>query len=259
MANPMAMPTPDVGMIAFFDEAGEPLWRCSGSLISPTVVLTAAHCTSLPAARAKVFFQPDLDVLGINHRAKEGTEDDIGGHWGTPISHPDWVDPFSNRPTDVKTTPDIGVIILDEPVVMDRYAVITSLGKLDQLAAAKPAKRITLDVVGYGLQYIRRSPAGIIKLQAERVRYQGEVTLTNMTSALTGDSYIQHTGDEGKGNGSGATSFGDSGGPVFLQGTDEIVALTSWGLNFQATGPGFAYRVDIPTAQEFILFALDPE
>ena len=36
---------PYVGLLVFDDAPGHPAWRCSGSLIAPTVVLTAAHCT----------------------------------------------------------------------------------------------------------------------------------------------------------------------------------------------------------------------
>lgn len=36
---------PYVGVVRFFDEEGNYLWRCTGTLISPTVVLTAGHCT----------------------------------------------------------------------------------------------------------------------------------------------------------------------------------------------------------------------
>ena len=34
-----------VGMLAFYDSAGDYMWRCSGTLVSPTVVVTASHCT----------------------------------------------------------------------------------------------------------------------------------------------------------------------------------------------------------------------
>src|SRR5215216_4863775 len=36
---------PYVGVVRFFDADGNYLWRCTGTLISPTVVLTAGHCT----------------------------------------------------------------------------------------------------------------------------------------------------------------------------------------------------------------------
>jgi len=42
---------PFVGLMVADDAEGNPLWRCSGTLISPTVFLTAGHCTEAPAAR----------------------------------------------------------------------------------------------------------------------------------------------------------------------------------------------------------------
>jgi hypothetical protein len=104
------------------------------------------------------------------------------------------------------------------------------------------------------VQYIRQSPVkGPIHLQADRVRYKGVVTMLNLKNALTDGYNVQHTGDNGKGNGSGATNFGDSGGPIFLPGTNIIVAVTSFGHNNQGTGPGYAYRADILDTKLFVL------
>ena len=45
---------PYVGLMVALDADGVPLWRCSGSLLSPTVFLTAGHCTEPPAAHVEV-------------------------------------------------------------------------------------------------------------------------------------------------------------------------------------------------------------
>src|SRR5437899_11922305 len=38
---------PYVGLSVYYNSAGVPLWRCSGTLVSPTVYVTAGHCTGL--------------------------------------------------------------------------------------------------------------------------------------------------------------------------------------------------------------------
>ena len=52
---------PFVGLVVIYDGNGNFMWRGSGSLISPTVVLTAGHVadTGVGAASARVYFQQD--------------------------------------------------------------------------------------------------------------------------------------------------------------------------------------------------------
>jgi secreted trypsin-like serine protease len=94
---------------------------------------------------------------------------------------------------------------------------------------------VSFDVVGYGLQEIKPTQL------AERSRLKATVQLVNLRSALTDGFNIHHTGSPGTG---GGTCFGDSGGPIFLAGTNTIVAVTSFGLNENCAGGGFGYRVD---------------
>src|SRR5512147_2908585 len=58
---------PYVGLMVAQDENGAPLWRCSGTLLSPTVFLTAGHCTEAPAAHVEIWFAADVDAGRPGH------------------------------------------------------------------------------------------------------------------------------------------------------------------------------------------------
>ncbi len=218
---------PYVGLVVFYDEAGNPLWRCSGTLLSPTVLLTAGHCTE-GAASAQVWFDETVTT--------DSGYPLTGGITGTPYTHPDFVWALPN-------TSDVGIVVLDEPVQLGTYAVLADLGTLDSLATRRGRQNTTFTVVGYGLQEIRPT------VMAERTRLQATVRLINLRSALTDGYNIHHTGAPGTG---GGTCFGDSGGPVFLGDTNVIVGVTSFVLNQNCAGSGGAYRVDIANSLDFI-------
>ncbi len=109
---------PDVGLIAFYDSTGR--FRCSATLVSPTVVITAAHCTSGTLGKTAVTFDTFIDDAAPSNLPVAATpaagytaaELAAAGYLsGTAYTHPAYSD-F----TDMDNWNDVGVIVLDEPV-----------------------------------------------------------------------------------------------------------------------------------------------
>ena len=213
--------------MVFYDKAGTPTHRCSGTLLSPTVFLTAGHCT-FGTDSAQIWFEPEI--------TKASGYPLTGGVTGTSYTHPDFRKSFPN-------TSDLGIIVLDASVTLAEYGELPDLGILDTLATKRGQQERTFTVVGYGLQEVRP------KLQADLVRYQATCQLVNLRSALTDGYNLQTTNNPGIG---GGNCFGDSGGPVLLGKSNIVVGVDSFGLNSNCKGVDFAYRTEIENAQKFI-------
>ena len=223
--DPDAGEHPYVGLAVFYDAGGAPMWRCSGALVSPTLFLTAGHCT-FGASMAGIWFEEDVQS-GI-----PGNGYPFGGattEFGTPHSHPNYND-------NAFYLYDLGVIVMDQPVVMSEYASLPALGALDPWLNKRGIQDTTMTAVGYGLQWINP-----VFVEGERVRLKATMELINLrTIGMDPGTSVGLTNNAA----TGGTCFGDSGGPIFINNTTTIGAVTSFGINGNCAGTGWGYRVD---------------
>lgn len=248
-----------VGLVVFYDENGEFLWRCTGTLISEWTLLTAGHCadTEGGAVTARVYFQQDAGanydpetevdpVTGYPEYCADGTEGTLCFTSDTILNY-DY--PGSLR---IPNTHDVGLVILDEPATGLGYAELPEENFLNQYITARGTKDILFTVSGYGLTYKQEEHNGKPN-ESYRIRLMAEATLVNLNSALNAGFNLQTNGN---GSGRGGTCNGDSGGPVFWGGLDSesdlVVAVTSFGLNSLCRGTDFAYRIDNPDVLKWI-------
>ncbi len=228
---------PFVGLAVFYTANGEFSHRCSGSLLSPTVFLTAGHCVA-DVTSARVYFQQDAGahfdpVLGY---------DPITGYpdacFTAPCATASTLYSYG-YPAGFPNTKDVGLLILDTPIIVSTYGALAAPGSLDVLATRRGLQDITFTASGYGLTYT--NPSITISF---RERLMASSKLVNLKSALTDGFNLQTSNNPGIG---GGTCFGDSGGPVFYGGytSTTIVGVTSFGLSSNVcAGVDFAYRTD---------------
>lgn len=214
---------PHVGLMVAQDGDGNPMWRCSGTLLSPTVFLTAGHCT-YGAAHVEIWFDADVES-GIPGNGYPNT----GQVGGTPYTHHDY-DPaaFFVR--------DVGVVVLDDPMVLDEYGELPTLNQLDALKTKRGKQDVTFTAVGYGLQRINP-----VFVEAERVRMVAHPHLIQINvPGFTGDFSLLLSNNHS----TGGTCFGDSGGPNFLGTSNVVAGVTSFAINGNCAGTGGVFRMD---------------
>jgi len=245
---------PFVGLVVIYDSTGEFIWRGSGSLISPTVVLTAGHVVDKAegAASARVYFQQDAGA----HYDPDLGYDPVSGY-------PDYASPDGmSRTSDelynygfanfagFPDTHDAGLVILDQPITMSEYGQLPEVGVLDSLATKRGLQKQVFTPSGYGLSYAVQEHSALSDISYHS-RLMAQSTLVNLKSANTGGFNLQ---TQGNGNGRGGTCFGDSGGPVFLGGPDSnlIVGVNSFGMNSLCRGTDYAYRIDTQEVLDWI-------
>jgi hypothetical protein len=226
---------PYVGLMIAQDENGTPMWRCSGTLISDTVFLTAGHCT-YGAAHVEIwFYNNEADVRANGYPF-------VGQVGGTPYTHPDYTDAafFLH---------DVGVVVLDESYPTAEYGELPSVNQLDALKTKRGKQDVTFTAVGYGLQKI--NPV-FVERRLDRMVATPHLIQINVPG-FTGSFSMLLSNNAS----TGGTCFGDSGGPNFLGSSNVVAGVTSFGINGNCAGTGGVFRMDRQNVLDFVNSFLD--
>jgi hypothetical protein len=210
---------PNVGGLVAPTAYSDGTWiYCSGTLISPTVFLTAAHCGDADGERVRVTFDTAYQA-GDTVYAGTFHPDPLYGH--------DQSDPH-----------DIAVVVLDKAVKGITPARLPAAGSLSSLSGSQQ-----FTSVGYGAYEVTNGPGGHQYLYND-VRMVATGTLNSINKSWLRISMNPATGN-------GGTCYGDSGGPNFLGDTSVIAAITITG-DAVCRSTNVDYRVDTASARAFL-------
>lgn len=259
---------PYVGFMIFFD-ASEPGWfSCSGTLLDADTFLTAGHCTFPVATNGAesdpvtpggndvwVTFDPTDVLAGWPARADYPDEASLyaaRSAWldanpdyvsGVAIPNPNY-DDFARFPVN----DDVGVVQLDEQVTMATYGVLAPLGTAESMAGTPSTRNSALvETVGYGIQSIQPHPLEVDS------RYKATSRIVEINGSIARGGNLHTLNNPSPVGGVGGSCFGDSGGPVLVNNTNEVVAVVSFGFSGTCHGADYSWRVDTQPAYDFIL------
>lgn len=213
---------------------GDEQW-CTGSLVSPTVFLTAGHCTAdipLYAPGAQVYVSFAADLYAKNAKFIKATGYKTDPQYGT-------------APANMQGTGhDLAVVFLPSSATKGMALLqLPPAGYLDQLQAQGGLSGQLFVNVGYGTSATRTGKASF--------GYDGR---RNYSTSLYSSLNSQWLGlnMNTAATGLGGDCYGDSGGPKFLDGNSTMIVatVTTGDANCRATS--WDYRLDTKEARGFI-------
>jgi len=201
---------------------------CTGSLVSATVFLTAAHCVEFLPANSQLYvsFAPDLYAHGAKYIAATGYEYHPQYNWTYDDAH------------------DIAVVLLPASATkgMTPYKLPT-LNYLDKLAAKGALASALFLNVGYGTS---ATLSGVPDYSWDGVRKYSYSEYMGLKPYFLG--LLMQTNATGE----GGDCYGDSGGPKFLASDPTTVVATVVTGDIPCRSTSWDYRVDTQSARDFL-------
>jgi hypothetical protein len=246
------------------------VFSCSATLLSPTVMLTAAHCfsdstsaygvnTVTGGSIVRTTFDPELTVPNASRM----------WHWGTYYFDPQFAIGSAGGLPGFDTH-DVAIIVFTAagchvpanrnpalnkcgPISLSetggQRGVLAPIGTVDTLRNQTP-----VDLVGYGVRnYIRGGgpcggPCRPVPGDAF-TRYGGQANVFASNGVIASEFLKLHANKVG-------VCHGDSGGPDLVAGTNVILAVNSFGGGQTCNSNTYSYRVDTAQAQAWIAGAI---
>jgi len=221
---------PNVGAVGVLQSNGDFAEVCSGTLVSPTIFLTASHCTAFLESLARPAF--------VTFDETDIVPNPSGLISATPHTNPAYTGGIRD---------DVSVMVLSTPVTNITPAQLPkTVGYLDTLGL-KQGTRLT--VVGYGTseKVIVKGENGP-QFPFDGDRGYGIGSFNALTQQWLKISQNASHGDSG-------ACYGDSGGPTFLGAApsdgDVVLAVTTTG-DTSCYSTNVAGRTDDPSARAFL-------
>jgi hypothetical protein len=222
-----------VGEVVFQPSDGSPMFDlCSGFLISPTVFVTAGHCA--------------LEALGIQASyggtigaAFEPTFDPLTSTFRPAASAAVDPDFLANQLS--YQTPDVAVLVLENPVTGVDPIALPAAGTADRLAHGTQ-----LTTIGYGFTRDCGTDLGHCQVAYQPARRYATETLNSVSQwFITVDQNPNAQGE-------GGICRGDSGGPHLLPGTTTAIAVTTAFFSKWCWSTSRDTRLDTPSVLQFL-------
>lgn len=257
---------PYVGFMIFFDPT-EPAWfSCSGTLLDATTFLTAGHCTfnigndgehvaTSGGNDVWVTFDATDVLAGWPARADYPDEQSLYVARSTWLNNnPDYVkgisypNPLYDNFAQFPVNHDVGIVKLDEPVNMATYGELAPIGTAESLVREANNKNDALvETVGYGIQAIQPHPTEV------ESRYKSTSRIVELNGNASKGGNLHTLNNPSPIGGTGGSCFGDSGGPVLVNNTNQVIAVVSYGFSGTCHGADYSWRVDTQESYDFIL------